>query len=63
MEKSLLEIKTRKSCGHDLLPPRLLTESASVISEPLTKNYELFNQSRSLYMYYTLQNGASDPIM
>ena len=30
-------MNTRKSCGHDLNPPRLLKESASVISEPLAK--------------------------
>ena len=37
VEKFLLEMNTRKSCGHDLIPPRLLKESASVISEPLAK--------------------------
>jgi len=35
VEKLLLENNTRKSCGHDLIPPRLLRESASVIAEPL----------------------------
>lgn len=30
-------MNTRKSCGYDLNPPRLLKESASVISEPLAK--------------------------
>ena len=30
-------MNTRKSCGHDLNPSRLLKESASVISEPLAK--------------------------
>ena len=28
-------INTRNSCGHDLIPPRLLEESASLISGPL----------------------------
>ena len=37
VEKFLLELNTRKSCGYDLIPPRLLKESASVISEPLAK--------------------------
>ena len=35
VEKFLLEMNTSKSCGHDLIPPRLLREPASVISEPL----------------------------
>ena len=37
VEKFLLEMNMRKSCGHDLIPPRLLKESESVISEPLAK--------------------------
>lgn len=37
VEKFLLEMNTHKSSGHDLNPPRLLKESASVISEPLAK--------------------------
>ena len=48
MEKFLLELNTRKSCGHDLIPPRLLKESASVISEPLAK---IMNCSISLGHY------------
>ena len=50
VEKSLLEMNTRKSCGHDLIPPRLLKESASVISEPLAK---IMNCSISLGCYPT----------
>ena len=61
VEKFLLEMNTHKSNGHDLNPPRLLKESASVISEPLAKKNELFNQSRSLS--FTLQNGTSDPFI
>ena len=41
-------MNTRKSCGHDLIPPRLLMESASVISEPLAK---IMNCSVSLGHY------------
>ena len=48
VEKFLLEMNTRKSCGHDLIPPRLLKESASVISEPLAK---IMNCSISLGHY------------
>ena len=48
VEKFLLELNTRKSCGHDLIPPRLLKESASVISEPLAK---IINCSISLGHY------------
>ena len=48
VEKFLLEMNTRKSCGHDLIPSRLLKESASVISEPLAK---IMNCSISLGHY------------
>ena len=48
VEKFLLEMNTCKSCGHDLIPPRLLKESASVISEPLAK---IMNCSISLGHY------------
>lgn len=61
VEMFLLEMNTRKSCGHDLIPPRLLKDSACVISETLAKINELFNQSRSLS--FTLEFGASDPII
>ena len=50
VEKSLLEMNTRKSCGHDSISPRLLKESASVISEPLAK---IMNCSISLGRYPT----------
>ena len=41
-EKLLLNINARKACGHDTITPRLLKESASVISGPLA---ELMNES------------------
>ena len=50
VERILLKMNTRKSCGHDLIPPRLLKESASVISEPLAK---IMNCSSSLGHYPT----------
>ena len=50
VEKFLLQRNTRKSCGHDLIPPRLLKESTSVISEPLAK---IMNCSISLGHYPT----------
>ncbi|XP_066020921.1 uncharacterized protein [Pocillopora verrucosa] len=36
VEKALLDVNVRKSCGHDMLSPRLVKESASVIAKPLT---------------------------
>ena len=41
-------MNTRKSCDRELIPPRLLKESASVILEPLAK---LMNCSISLGHY------------
>ena len=41
-------MNTRKSCDRELIPPRLLKESASVILEPLAK---LLNCSISLGHY------------
>ena len=35
VEQLLLNINTRKTCGHDSIPPRLLKESASAIAGPL----------------------------
>ena len=43
-----MRMNTLKSCGHDLIPPQLLKESASVISEPLAK---IMNCSISLGHY------------
>ena len=37
IEQLLLNINTRKSCGHDLISPRLLKDSASAISEAVAK--------------------------
>jgi len=42
VEKLLLNINERKACGHDTITPRLLKESARVISGPLA---ELMNES------------------
>ena len=36
VERALLDINIRKSCGHDMLSPRLVKESASVIAKPIT---------------------------
>ena len=36
VEKALLDVNVRKSCGHDMLSPRLVKESASVIAKPIT---------------------------
>ena len=35
VEKALLDVNVRKSCGHDMLSPRLVKESASVIAKPI----------------------------
>ena len=35
VEKLLLDINVRKSCGHDMISPRLLKESAAVIARPI----------------------------
>jgi len=48
VEKFLLEMNMRKSCGHDSIPPRLLKESSSVTSEPLA---EIMNCSIGLGHY------------
>ena len=48
VEKSLLEMNTRESYGHNLISPRLLKESASVLSEPLAK---IMNCSISLGLH------------
>ena len=36
VERALLDVNARKSCGHDMLSPRLVKESASVIAKPIT---------------------------
>jgi len=36
VERALLDVNFRKSCGHDMLPPRLVKESAAVIAKPIT---------------------------
>ena len=36
VERALLDVNVRKSCGHDMLSPRLVKESASVIAKPIT---------------------------
>ena len=35
IEKLLLEINCRKSCGYDNMMPRLVKESAAVIAKPI----------------------------
>ena len=37
VDKALLDVNVRKSCGHDKLSLRLEKESASVIAKPITK--------------------------
>ena len=36
VEKTLLDVNVHKSCGHDMLSPRLVKESPSVIAKPIT---------------------------
>ena len=36
VERTLLDVNVHKSCGHDLLPPRPVKESATVIAKPIT---------------------------
>ena len=36
LERALLDVNVRKSCDHDMLFPRLVKESASVIAKPIT---------------------------
>lgn len=36
VEKLLNELNVRKSPGHDMIPPRLIKESAAVVARPLT---------------------------
>ena len=36
IERALLDLNVRKSFGHDMLSPRLVKESASVIAKPIT---------------------------
>lgn len=35
VERALLDVNVHKSCGHDILPPRLVKESAAVIAKPI----------------------------
>lgn len=48
IENLLLDINTYKSCGHDMIPPRLIKESVTVIAEPLAK---IMNTSIDLCYY------------
>ena len=36
VERTLLDVNVHKLCGHDMLPPRLVKESATVIAKPIT---------------------------
>ena len=48
MEKLLRDINVRKSCGHDMISPRLLKESAAVIAGPIAN---IINSSVDLCEY------------
>ena len=48
VEKLLLDINVRKSCGHDMISPRLLKESAAVIARPIAN---IINSSISQCRY------------
>lgn len=50
VERLLSSVNTRKACGHDLIPPSLIKESASAIAGPLTT---IMNQSISQCSYPT----------
>ena len=42
VERALLDVNVGKSCGHDMLPPRLVKESAAVIAKPITNILNAF---------------------
>ena len=48
VEKLLRDINVRKSCGHDMISPRLLKESAAVIAGPIAN---IINSSDDLWKY------------
>ena len=48
VEKLLRDINVRKSCGHDMISPRLLKESAAVIAGPIAN---IINSSIDLCKY------------
>ena len=48
VEKLLLDINVQKSCGHDMISPRLLKESAAVIARPIAN---IINSSISQCKY------------
>ena len=48
VEKLLRDINVRKSCGHDMISPRLLKELAAVIAEPIAN---IINSSVDLCKY------------
>lgn len=54
-------INKRNSCGHDLIPPRLLEESASLISGPLC---DVHNESLDCRrpLSITVENGRVTPL-
>ena len=45
VEKLLRDINVLKSCGHDMISPRLLKESAAVIAGPIAN---IINLCRSM---------------
>ena len=57
IEEKLSNVNTRKTCGHDMLPPRLIKESLRAIARPVAK---ILNTSIAiLSISIPLENGAS----
>ena len=50
VEKLMLNIKSKKSCGHDQISSRLIKDSASILAEPIAK---IINSSITLGQYPT----------
>ena len=61
VEKLLRDINIRKSCGHDMISPTLLKESAAVIAEPIAN---IINSSIDLCKYRaSWKRGKSPPYL
>ena len=54
VERALLDVNIPKSCGHDMLSPRLLKESASVIAKHITN---ILNIHYAKLLPQCLENG------
>ena len=50
VEKLMLNLKSKKSCGHDQISPRLIKDSTSILAEPIAK---IINSSIKLGQYPT----------